>query len=464
MGSILQGAVLGDKFRIDAEIGKGGMGEVYRATHIVLNRPMAVKVLRSELLKEAASVSRFFREAKIAASLVHDHICEVTDFGKTEDGAPYLVMPLLKGRSLAELVADGKSLDWRRAVDIADQVLSALFAMHQAGIVHRDLKPENIFITAVSGREDFVKLLDFGISKLSEDSGDIALTDTGKVLGTPHYMSPEQTRGKGEVDHRTDLYAVGVLLYRLLTGRAPFDGSSYNEIIAEILTAPIPPLETGAQPLPQGLVAAVVKALARNPADRYGSAEKMRVALRSVATDDAAKEPMSTGRDAPGATGIDSPLIDFPQRAIRTNPPITTRAFEVESSDDSLRRASFSKKSLWLAVGLISTTVLVGITAWTLLSSVRGSNPNSTTEPVQETIPPVSAGKKALPSGAAAAPKNPTFETDPPASADTEASLDLADDDTSRKEALKRAGHKDKKNGRWIKSGPPGVVLDREYQ
>lgn len=276
------GAVLAGRYRLEAEIGSGGMGVVYRATQVELGRFVALKLVHPKHAEDSAVVERFQREAQAAATIGHDNICEVIDIGRTEDGTPFLVMPLLKGAPLSQLASE-RPLPLPTVVDIICQTLGALQAAHDAGIVHRDLKPANVFVTRVGDRDNFVKLLDFGISKFVSGEPMDALTQTGVVLGTPHYMCPEQAKGERRIDHRVDIYAVGVILYELLTGRLPFTGESYNEVMFRILTEPFDPPSDLRPDLPLAVERVVLRAMAKDPTERYESAAKMGEALAKAA-------------------------------------------------------------------------------------------------------------------------------------------------------------------------------------
>jgi len=281
--SIAAGTVLDGKYRVDAQVGAGGMGAVYLATHTTIGRRVAIKTLHAELTSDEQVVARFHREAQLAGSIGHDNICEVTDIGTLENGSPYLVMPMLNGTPLADLLEQGELLSMDRVVDMIGQTLSALEAAHGAGIVHRDLKPDNIFITRMGDRADFVKLLDFGISKIMEQDEVTALTMTGTVLGTPFYMAPEQAKGAKDLDHRVDIYAMGVILYEALTGARPFTGESYNEIMFKIIAEPFALPSTLNPSISPAIEQVICRAMARDPALRYGSASEMKAALESAA-------------------------------------------------------------------------------------------------------------------------------------------------------------------------------------
>jgi eukaryotic-like serine/threonine-protein kinase len=255
------GQVLGEKYRLVRLIGEGGMGAVYEALHLVVKRRFAVKLLRPERANSADVVGRFRREAEAAGALENEHIVAVTDFGKTPDGVPYLVMEYLLGESVGSLLAREGPLPVPRAVSILLQVCRGLEVAHAAGIVHRDLKPDNLFIVRRTDRSDLVKILDFGIAKLQSAPSE-SVTRTGSALGTPFYMAPEQARGDRSVDRRADVYALGVILYELLSFQKPHPGDSYNAILAHILTRPPIPLDSVRHELPDRLVEIVHGALA----------------------------------------------------------------------------------------------------------------------------------------------------------------------------------------------------------
>jgi serine/threonine protein kinase len=276
--------VLEEKYCLDKPIGSGGMGIVYRAVHRILERQVAIKLLRPTYAENPRVVSRFHLEARAAASIGHDNICEVYDVGTSADGALFLVMPLLDGAPLSRLISE-EEISLKRVVDIVSQTLAALDAAHRAHIVHCDLKPDNIFVTQIGDRKDFVKLLDFGISRVLDQREIADDTITGAILGTPHYMSPEQARGKRQIDHRVDIYATGVILYETLTGRRPFFGKSRNDILFNIITAPFPPPRSVAPSIPPDVEKVILKAMARDPLQRFESADTMRLALEKAIDD-----------------------------------------------------------------------------------------------------------------------------------------------------------------------------------
>ncbi len=261
------------KYLVKGVLGSGGMGVVLHAENNTISLPVAIKLLHGNLVSDESTVERFRREAQAAAGTGHQHIVEIYDMGVTDDGIPFIVMEMLEGTTLQKVLKREKVMEPTRAGRICIQVLSALSAVHAKSIVHRDLKPANVILTGRGGKYDFIKLVDFGISKFREGGKDAGgLTATGMVLGTPHYMSPEQARGDKGIDHHADIYAVGAMLYRCVSGRVPYPGKNYNQIIAQILTELPPPVRTVNPSVSAPLAAVIEKAMARNPVDRYDSA------------------------------------------------------------------------------------------------------------------------------------------------------------------------------------------------
>ncbi len=283
-----EGKLLDERYELRKVIGEGGMGVVYEGRHIALGRKVAVKILGEEFSSVDQATQRFMQEAQIAGSLGHPNICEVTDVGTTAEGLPYMVMQYLEGRTLGELIEETpEGLNAERALDIIIQVLLALQVAHEAGIVHRDLKPENIFLTQMGDRTDFVKILDFGISKVvGARAQDLQkLTATGMVLGTPYYMAPEQAAGAKELDARVDIYAVGVLLFELLVGHPPYEADSYNELIVKIVNEPVPRAREHNPQLSARLDQAVFRAMAKDRDERFDTVRQLRQELVKAGED-----------------------------------------------------------------------------------------------------------------------------------------------------------------------------------
>ncbi|MBO6938955.1 MAG: protein kinase [Deltaproteobacteria bacterium] len=300
-GPALTGRVVAGRYEILGLLGEGGMGAVYEAKHLQLGRKVAIKRLHPELAKDESAVRRFQREARAAGTIGHDHIVDVLDLGYAEDGAPYLAMELLVGESLADRLRRAGRLDPRRAARVAGEMLSALEAVHGRGVIHRDLKPDNVFLCRLGGRRDFVKVLDFGISKVRGVAGGETegLTRTGAMMGTPHYMSAEQAQGRKDLDHRVDIYAIGVILYESLAGELPFQGGNYHALLQAILSGRRKPLLDVAPNVSPGLAAVIDKAMASNRDERYPDAHSMHAALRPFGAE-APHSPSTTRSPAVG--------------------------------------------------------------------------------------------------------------------------------------------------------------------
>ena len=276
------GQVLSGLYKVQSRIGRGGMGTVYMAVHIHLDKPFAVKVLSDQIATNKSAIQRLLQEARTASSIDHDNIVDVFSFDATEDGRVFLVMELLEGVSLSELVERGP-MRIERALPIARQVCQALEAAHARGVVHRDLKPENVFICRKRDA-DFVKVLDFGISKVrAADAEQVRVTKTGQLVGTPLYMSPEQARGELDVDHRADVYALGVMLFEMLTGHPPFEGTNYFQLLWKHGNEPAPSARTRIPDLPESLDRVLLRALEKKPDARFQNMRDFEEALVAVA-------------------------------------------------------------------------------------------------------------------------------------------------------------------------------------
>ena len=288
------GDVIDGKYELVRLIGEGGMGSVWEAWHVrIRSKRAAVKVLHSDLATNPELIARFEREAEAAAAIGHDGIIDVYDLGRGPDGAPFLVMEFLEGRSLAGELNDDEAtgisepLSMDLSVFVACSTLLALSAAHEAGIVHRDLKPDNIFLVETGSARPKVKLLDFGIARIIEPSDDRrqnTLTKTGAVMGTPFFMSPEQALGyKKKIDQRTDIWATGVILYKCVTGQYPFEGANYNQVMAQIISEHEPADPSVLNPdVPAVLEAIIARALCKDADQRYQTAAEMLDDLRPL--------------------------------------------------------------------------------------------------------------------------------------------------------------------------------------
>jgi eukaryotic-like serine/threonine-protein kinase len=270
------GRKLVDRFEITRKLGEGGMGAVYEARHTLIGKRVAIKILLDKYAQKESVIARLQQEARLASSIGHPNIVDITDFGKTEDGRTFVVMEYLDGESLAQLIGREGPLAPERALQVSRQVADALTAAHGKGIIHRDIKPENVFLIRRDGKE-FVKVVDFGISKHVKPGDDEEetprLTQTGMVLGTPLYMSPEQARGEDNLDQRIDIYALGVILYEMVTNEVPFRGTNYLGIISQVLTQDVVPprLLRPDLAISEACERVILKAMAKSRDERYAT-------------------------------------------------------------------------------------------------------------------------------------------------------------------------------------------------
>ena len=283
----LVGQTLDGRYYVEKKIGEGGMGVVFSARHAVIERPLAIKVLKREAMRDTATIRRFVQEAKAASRIGHPNIVDVTDFGTTPDGMTYSVMEFVPGHTLGTALRHGAPFPALRAIRIAAQIARALGAAHDKGIVHRDLKPENVFLLDRDGREDFVKIVDFGIAKVAPLAGKAAeprLTRAGSVFGTPEYMAPEQAAGRGDTDGRVDIYALGVILYEMICGQVPHRGDSMVRTLAmQMLDTIVPPSKVRPDlMIAHDLEAVVMHALAKKRDERFPTMAALLVALDAI--------------------------------------------------------------------------------------------------------------------------------------------------------------------------------------
>jgi serine/threonine-protein kinase len=281
--SLQQGQVLDGKYKIVRVIGEGGMGAVYEGENVRIRRRVAIKVLHAGVASNTEMVQRFEREAQVAGTVGNDHILEILDMGALPGGERYMVMEYLDGETMTDRIKVRGRLTAAEAVKLLRQVLRGLAAAHGAGIVHRDLKPDNIFILKEkAGIKDYVKIIDFGISKFSEQGATSPrMTRTGALMGTPHYMAPEQATGSTEIDRRTDIYAVGIIMYEAVTGRVPFQAETFNQLLFEIALAKIIPARQVVPELDPAVDSIIMKASARDPAQRFQTCDEFAAALEA---------------------------------------------------------------------------------------------------------------------------------------------------------------------------------------
>ncbi len=303
---IAAGQTIGN-YRILAKIGTGGMGAVYLAEHPQIGKRIALKVIHRELASNKEVVQRFFQEARAVNKIGNEHIVEIHDFGMTPEGDHYYIMEYLDGQTLAQVMTRERSLDVMRSLHIGAQIASALAAAHASGVIHRDLKPDNIMLMNRLGDPDFVKVLDFGLAKMFAASGVSAVqTAIGVLLGTPQYMSPEACESKRDIDHRTDIYALGVLLFQMMTGVLPFDGETMGEVLVKQVRA-LPPAPRGLNPaIPPSVEQILLRCLAKPVDARFQTMLALRDMLLDPESYLRGSPPIAPARSvAPGEAVLD---------------------------------------------------------------------------------------------------------------------------------------------------------------
>jgi serine/threonine protein kinase len=278
----LVGLIVGGAYQLVGRIGEGGMGAVYEAHHLRLQKRVAVKLMNRAMVRNPDALARFHREARIASRLGHPNLVNVLDFGSLEEGQPYLVMEHLEGEDLDRRIRRAGSVPLANTIQIARQVASALAVVHAKGIVHRDLKPANVFLVQMPGEPDFVKVLDFGVSKIK--AARTKLTDACTVVGTPEYMSPEQASGLGpDIDHRADQWALACIVWEMLSGRTPFAADNTDAVFYQLANMAPPPLAKHAPDVPSAIEAVLLRALSKRAPDRYASMREFARALEVAA-------------------------------------------------------------------------------------------------------------------------------------------------------------------------------------
>ena len=404
--SSMVGEVLGC-YRVISELTSGGMGTVYRAQHELLGRSAAVKLLRPELTANKELLQRFYNEAKAATTIRHPGIVEVYDFGYTRDGRAYIVMELLDGEPLGDRLRRHGRLTEAEAENIGRQIAGALRAAHASGIVHRDLKPDNVFLVRdPDGRGERVKVLDFGIAKLSDAAGGPRHTQTGALMGTPLYMAPEQARAAGAIDHRADLYSLGCMLYEMLVGRPPFVADGAGEIIAlQMFAAPEPPRNLLSRLTPE-LDAIVLRLLEKEPHDRYQDALEVQSALDAIRGKLSEQRADEVARVSQRFTLSMSQQVTIqPQPATSAPPPPTHDQSLRLSLVDRPRDFAPEKRSAMPIIAGIVTVALAA--AGAVFVMTRGSD-----EPAKPTLTAAPVAPVAMPTSPAPAP-TPIVTTPP---------------------------------------------------
>ena len=380
------------KYRIVGLLGEGGMGAVYEGENTRIHRRVAIKVLHSAVAAKADVVQRFEREAQAAGRIGSEHIVEVLDLGTAPDGERYMVMEFLEGESLGERIRRRQRLSPQEIAPILHEILEGLDAAHGAGIVHRDLKPDNVFLLrSRAGRRDFVKILDFGVSKFAALESELSMTKSGAVMGTPFYMSPEQARGQ-DVDGRSDLYSVGVVAYQAVTGRVPFHAATFNELVFKIALESPEPAELHTPGLDKRFSALIARAMVRDPGGRFQSARDFQTALAAWAAQ--AGAPLSSSSaGAPPVAGVTGGIPSIAELGLaKTVAP----GDEIEPAADSA--PARRRRRLTLGVALLAI-LAGGLAAYGLVGAP--AHPVTTAPPVVAASPP--AVETATPRGTVAA-------------------------------------------------------------
>ena len=403
----LVGTVLDGSYRIEGLLGEGGMGAVYAATHLRLEKRMAVKVMARELTANAEALARFRREALVTSGLGHPHIVQVFDFSTTPTGEPFLVMEFLDGEDLDHRLRRVGRLPAADVVRMVKQVASALMATHNKGIVHRDLKPANIYLLLeVAGETDFVKVLDFGISKVR--SASTKLTRTSSIMGTPNYMSPEQAKGNIEaIDERTDQWALACIAWECLSGQGPFVGENVPSILFQIVHEPPPSLLPQVADLYPQVEAVLLRGLAKNKNDRFAKVDDFATELEAAVTGTAGRAVPSVSR----TVQMSQAAVDNGPGA--TSPSSTTFSRTAGELDDELDLPpARSKGWIWGAVlGAVAILIAGGIL---LFRSGASPKPVVAAPPAAAAVEPAPLPVAAPPTVPAARSEQPEVKPEPP--------------------------------------------------
>jgi len=401
--SLSPGDVIDNKYEIVRLLGEGGMGAVFEGRNRLIERRVAIKVLHAAAREAVGVVERFEREARAAGLIGGDHILEVLDLGTLATGDRYMVLEFLDGETLAQRISRRGRLTTAEIAPLLRQALVGLRGAHAAGIVHRDLKPDNLFILKEkAGHKDFLKIIDFGVSKFGGPSSELRMTRTGSVMGTPYYMSPEQAKGAASVNHQSDLYSLGVIAFEAVTGSVPFDGTSFNDLMFKIVLSEMPDLDRIAPGVDAKFCAIVRKAMAKEVERRYVSADDF---LADIDEYLSFVEPVAVS-----GMGVASLSASSQKRGqvVRTHAEWTKTSGEAE-----LRPRSRSKSPLWLGVG-VALTALVGVGAWFAVRRTGEVAAELVPElPGSSSVPPASAASVAVaPEPPSPKPSTPSTSVD----------------------------------------------------
>jgi serine/threonine-protein kinase len=415
------GEVLGGKYRVERVLGQGGMGMVVAARHVQLGQRVALKFMLKEAMTEPAHAERFAREARSAVQLQSAHTARVLDVGKLKNGEPYMVMEYLEGHDLdAELRKQGRALSVPAAVDYMLQACEAFAEAHSLGMIHRDIKPKNLYLTRTVDGRPLVKVLDFGLAKTIGQMGDVSLTATSAVFGSPQYMSPEQMRSAKDVDTRSDIWSIGVCLYELLTTRVPFDAPGLAEICAMVLKDPLVPPTRYNPDIPPELEAVIVKCLSKEPNERYQTVAELAFALEPWSEQEGSAKRilhvMQTVQktDVPTIVrGLDAPADTLIDAQVAADGPKTVDGWD---SGEQRTRKTTKLTPAVAALGVFGLLAVVGAVLGTVAVINRGSaksTASASAVSADSAEPPLPAQNDAPPASATIAAANTVAPTPP---------------------------------------------------
>jgi serine/threonine-protein kinase len=402
--------LVADRYRVIRRLGEGGMGAVYLAEHVVIEKKIALKVLAIELARRQDLVARFLQEARSASRIGHENVIDISDFGQSAEGYVYIAMEYLEGQDLGQVVRAEGALAWPRVRDILVQICRALRAAHDKGIVHRDMKPENIFLIQREGRPEFVKILDFGIAKvMGVDASGPRLTRTGMIFGTPEYMAPEQAEGK-EADHRVDVYAVGCIAYHLMTGQTPFLAENFMAMLTKhLMEDPVPPsVRRPDLAITPEMDALVGKALEKDRDRRYQNMAEFLEAVSTCRGPDTQSGQLAAAsytREMGGAHAKAAIKVVKPEERTSDTEVVAPGWADAADSEFGERRVRTRPGNQKLILALVGVALGMAGALWFALS--RGSAPAPSPTPAAAPTPvaaPTSASTAVVAPGLAPAP------------------------------------------------------------
>lgn len=443
-GDSLIGTTLAGKYRIDARLNEGGMGTVYRGTHVLMDKTVAIKVLRPSLAADEKIVARFSREARAASRISHPNALSVTDFGEDESGHVFLVMEFLSGKTLKQLIRDEGPLSLARVVEITRQIGDALNAAHCQGVVHRDLKSDNIMLLdTMTG--DHAKVLDFGIAKINEPDGavDTNLTAPNLVIGTPQYMSPEQCSQDSEIDARSDIYSLGVILYEMLVGHVPFTGDSATIVMMKHLQDPVPSVLEERDDLPASVARVVARAMAKVPRNRYQNVAELVEDLTIASGMTIHRLGPVTSAETPAVTTDEVDEVTVVRTREEPLPPPSPRREPVMVPVQGAMppppvASNFNPLKIVIPAAIALAIAFTVIFLFTRNSPATDANTNQqpqttlaadpNSQPVQAASPPTGKPEEGLPSGGTITPPSANVNASP--NANVAASPEEIEEDT----------------------------------